>query len=79
MRTISLKVPDDIDARLTAEARLSGRSKSEVIRRAIVKLVPPPKSKAPANSFGLLAADVIGCVAGDPGLSMSEDWDDFGR
>jgi hypothetical protein len=35
MRTISLKVPDDLDARLEARAWAAGRTKSAVTREAL--------------------------------------------
>lgn len=36
MSAMSLRLPDDVDARLTEEARLEGRPRSEVVREAIV-------------------------------------------
>lgn len=36
MATISLRLPEDIEAHLAEEARLEGRPRSEVVREAIV-------------------------------------------
>ena len=50
MKTISLKVPDSLDARLTAAARRSGASKSAITRDALEAHLKngdqPPKGSA---------------------------------
>lgn len=37
MATISFRVPDDMDERLSNEARMAGRARSEVVREAIAE------------------------------------------
>ena len=37
MKTISLKLPDDVDARLEARAKAIGKSKSALTREALAK------------------------------------------
>jgi len=37
MAAISLRLPADVDARLSAEARLEGRPRSEVVRQALLQ------------------------------------------
>ncbi len=39
MAAISLRLPDEVEIRLTEEARLEGRPRSEVVREAIVEYV----------------------------------------
>ena len=39
MATISLRLPDDIEARLAEEARIEGLPRSEVVREAIAEYI----------------------------------------
>jgi metal-responsive CopG/Arc/MetJ family transcriptional regulator len=39
MASISLRLPEDIETRLTEESRLEGRPRSEVVREAIVEYI----------------------------------------
>jgi hypothetical protein len=63
MTTISLKVSETLDSRLTEEAGRRRTSKSAVIRECVEKvLLAPPKDRA--VSCLDLAGDLAGCLKG---------------
>ena len=65
MNTLSLNLPEQLDAQLTEVAEERGTSKVELIYEAVkeyLSLRQPP----PPDSFAALAADVIGCAKGGP-------------
>lgn len=68
MRTVSLKLPDDLDARLESAAKGRGSSKSEVVRKALLRFLPRPGGKT-AASFLERAGTLVGCVEGPTDLS----------
>ncbi len=70
MKTLSLKVPDDLDREIEELARRKGWSKSQLIRRAIAGYVPRG-NRASRGSFLARAGDLIGCVSGPPDLSAN--------
>ena len=61
MRTLSFKVPRDIDALLERLARQRGISRSAVIREALAAYAAPPKLSALD-----LAGDLVGAFKGGP-------------
>lgn len=67
MKTVSLKLPDDLDARIEIAARKRGWTKSEVVRKAVSRYLPAGKSSG--ASFLELAGERIGCVEGPEDLS----------
>ena len=70
-KTISLKVPSELDDRLTSAAAARGRTKSSLIREAVATYlvdVAPPKL-----SFAEQAADLRGCLRGPKDLSTNPD------
>ncbi len=71
MKTMSLKVPDTLDAQLTQLARRTGRSKSLVVRMAIAEFLPK-QSRGSKRSFLARALDLAGCVAAAPDLSVNK-------
>lgn len=79
MKTISLKLPDDVDRKLSARAERVGTSKSALIREAIEGLLAEG-SDGRKGSFLELAGDLIGCVEGPGDLSYNKEYmKDFGR
>jgi Ribbon-helix-helix protein, copG family len=79
MKTISLKLPDDVDRELSARAERVGTSKSALIREAIEGLLAKG-SGGRKGSFLELAGDLIGCVEGPGDLSYNKEYmKDFGR
>jgi predicted transcriptional regulator len=63
MRTISLKLPDDLLMQLNSEARARGVTKSWLVRKSLEKALREP---AGARSCYDLARDLAGTVKGLP-------------
>ena len=70
MKTLSVKVPEDLDLKLTAVAAKRRESKSAVIRAALDHLVKSSEAITP-NSCLDLAKDLIGSVEGPSDLSYN--------
>jgi hypothetical protein len=78
MTTISLKVPDVLDARLTEEARRRRTSKSAVVRECVEKLFSTPADQA--TSCLDLARDLAGCLNGPRDIATNPKYlEDFGQ
>jgi hypothetical protein len=79
MKTISLKLPDDLDRELSTRAEREGTTKSALVREAIEGYLSRD-SGGPRGSFLELAGDLIGCVEGPGDLSYNkEHLKDYGR
>jgi metal-responsive CopG/Arc/MetJ family transcriptional regulator len=70
MKTISVKIPEDLDLKLTAVAAKRDESKSALIRAALDHLVKSSEAITP-NSCLDLAKDLIGSVEGPSDLSYN--------
>lgn len=70
MKSLSLKLPDNLDARLAGLARRRGISKSELVREAIEGHLERGAVAVP-GSIGDLARDLAGCVEGPVDLSTN--------
>ncbi len=70
MKTISVKIPEDLDLKLTAVAEKRRESKSAIIRSALDHLVKSSDAITP-NSCLDLAKDLIGSVEGPSDLSYN--------
>ena len=66
MRTISLKVPADLDEALTELAKRRHSTRSAVLREALELL-----AKRERKSVAELSKDLMGCVAGPGDLSTN--------
>ena len=76
MKTLSLKLPDDLDVQLTEAARRRGVTKSDLMRDALSAYL----EKADPGSFAARAADLAGCVSASEDLaSNAEHLDGYGR
>lgn len=79
MKTISLKLPDDLDKELTSRAEHGRTTKSALIREAIegyLAQAPSPRK----GSFLELAGDLIGGLEGPGDLSYNKEYlKDYGR
>ena len=73
MKTLTLKIPDILEAQLTTLAEKRGISKSSLVQEALTKYF----SHAPSEnniSFLKLAKDLAGSVEGPPDLSNNPDY-----
>lgn len=79
MKILSLKLPDELEQELAAQARSRGTTKSEVVRAALVdflaKVLQPHK-----GSFLDRAGDLVGRLEGPEDLSYNKSYlDKYGR
>lgn len=80
MKTISLKLPDNLDRELSSRAEKDGTTKSALIREAIEGYLSHDSGGPRKGSFLELAGDLIGCVEGPADLSYNKKYfKDFGR
>ena len=70
MKTLSLKLPDALEARLTDRASETGRTKSELVREALVDFFGKENGDGAGSCFDL-ARDLAGCVEGPRDLSSN--------
>lgn len=79
MKTISLKLPDELERELAARAERDGTTKSALIREAIETHLSRGRSRA-KGSFLELAGDLVGRLEGPGDLSYNKEYfKDFGR
>lgn len=79
MKTMSLKVPDALNAQVEEVARRTGRSKSLVVRMALSEFLPQ-RGRSSQRSFLARALDLAGSVTGPPDLSTNKRrLDGYGR
>jgi Arc/MetJ-type ribon-helix-helix transcriptional regulator len=75
MRTVSFKLPPELDDQLNELARRRCASRSAVVREALEALRADSR-----RSFTALAGDLVGCVEGPGDLSTNPRYmDDFGK
>lgn len=55
MKTITITIPDELDARAAAEAKRQGVSKSELIRRGLTTLLPNQDTQPAEDPWHQLA------------------------
>jgi predicted transcriptional regulator len=79
MTTISLKVPDTLDSRLTEEAQRRRTSKSAVVRECVEKALLSPRKDRAASCLDL-AEDLAGCLKGPRDIATNPKYlEDFGQ
>jgi hypothetical protein len=71
MKTLSLKLPEAVAARLAAAARKQSQSKSAVVRAILDRCLTEDESAEKGSCLDL-AADLAGCVAGPSDLSTQK-------
>jgi hypothetical protein len=75
MRTVSFKLSDDVERRLTRLAQARGVSRSALLREALERY-----ANSSNGSFVELAGDLVGCLEGPGDLSTNaEHLSDYGR
>ena len=70
MKTLSLKLPDPLEARLTERASETGRTKSELVREALIDFFVEEQDGVVGSCFDL-ARDLAGRVEGPRDLSSN--------
>jgi len=65
MKTLTLKLPASLDARLASASRQHKVSKSAIVREALQSHLSR-REAADQHSFAVLAADYCGCLDGGP-------------
>jgi hypothetical protein len=72
MKTISLKVPDDIDVKLETRAKRSGKTKSEITREALARFLDA--QGASGASCLDLVRDLVGTAKGSGDLASNQKY-----
>ena len=71
MKTLTVKVPEELDLKLAAVAAKRGESKSNLIRTAIISILSTNEAVT-HNSCLDMAKDLVGSVEGPPDLSCNK-------
>lgn len=71
MRTLSVKLSDRLDAKLTAVARRRKTSKAALVRKALEGALHERGTPKPGSALDLVR-DLVGCVAGPTDLSVNK-------
>jgi hypothetical protein len=74
MKSLSLKVPDRLDAQLRAAARMHGKSKAAVVKEALQAYLANQKNGTPKLSCFDMAPDVWGSLEGPGDLSYNKKY-----
>lgn len=79
MKTLTVKVTEELDTKLSIVANRSGGNKSALVRAAIENMLLEAEEITP-NSCLDLANDLLGTVEGPPDLSINKKYlEDYGR
>jgi hypothetical protein len=70
MKNVSLKLPDDLHAKLNRLSKDRGAAKSEIVREALEAYFADGKNGARVSCLDL-AGDLAGCVDGPPDLATN--------
>ena len=73
MKTISLKLPDEVEAKLTARAKRTGKTKSEVTREALAAFLDGGSKKLRVSCLDLVR-DLVGTAKGPGDLSTNKEY-----
>jgi hypothetical protein len=79
VKLVAVKLAAGVDERVVEEARAQGVTRSEIVRRAIMRYLAPGARRESA-SFLAQARHLAGCVEGPVDLSTTEaHLDGYGR
>jgi hypothetical protein len=79
MKTISLKLPEALDSKLSATARRLKRTKSAVIREVLEEHLNGTTPAKPISCYDL-TADLCGCLDGPTDLATNKKYlEGYGR
>jgi Arc/MetJ-type ribon-helix-helix transcriptional regulator len=67
LKTITITIPDELDAEAAAEAKRLGISKSELIRRGLTALLPDRDPETEGDPWRRLAGFASGAATAEPG------------
>lgn len=67
MKTITITIPDELDAEAATEAKRLGISKSELIRRGLMALLPDHDLDTQGDPWRLFAGFASGETTAEPG------------
>jgi len=70
MKTVSLKLPDDLHAKLARASKDRGAAKSEIIREALESYLASPRNGAKLSCLDL-AGDLVGSINGPRDLATN--------
>ena len=73
VKMISLKVPETMDAKLTAIAKQTGKTKSEVAREALQAFFEDGHKRRPVSAYDL-SQDLAGSIRGPGDLSTNKEY-----
>jgi hypothetical protein len=73
MKTMSIKLHEELDARLTAAARRRGEQRSAIVRDALTAYLDAAGDAAGQSCLELMA-DLVGCVKGPRDLSSNPEY-----
>jgi len=80
MKTVSLKLPSGLNAKLERAAKQRGQSKSAIVRAALEGFLNGATTKVRTPSALDLAGDLVGCVQGPGDLSTNPKYmEGFGK
>ena len=79
MKTISLKLPDPLHAKLERLAKARKQTKSELLREALEQMLDGTRCRKPVSALEL-AGDLAGCLEGPGDLSTNPKYmEGYGR
>jgi len=70
MKTLSLKLPEGLLAKLGRAAKQRGTSKSDIVRVALEQFLDGQRTSKPMSALEL-AGDLVGCAKGPADLSTN--------
>jgi Ribbon-helix-helix protein, copG family len=73
MKTISLKLDERVDAQLTATAKRTGKTKSQVTREALVAFLEGKSRKAGVSCLDMVE-DLVGTAKGPGDLASNRKY-----
>lgn len=80
MKTVTVKLPASLNARLNRAAKQRGQTKSDVVREALETALNGSGDVRRRRSALELAGDLVGCIEGPGDLSTNPKYlDGFGK
>jgi hypothetical protein len=73
MKTLSIKLPEELDARLSATARRRGERRSAIVREALAAHLDITGNSTGPSCLDLVA-DLAGCIKGPQDLSSNPEY-----